>query len=440
MSRKRICAILLLAAALCLTGCSMRTVDQMYCLPKRSEDHKDLRAAVDRAMSGLEYCAPLSGENQQTLQSADLDGDGSVEYLLFAKGSSEMPLRILIFDELNDSFTHVTTIESNGAAFDQVEYVQMDDNKGVEIVVGCQVSDVPLRSVSVYQYSDMEAQRLHQTSYTKFLTVDMDANGLTELFVLRPGPTETDSGVAELYSVVNGAVERANEVNMSGPSDKLKRIIVGKLNDGTPAVYAASSVGDTALITDVFVLQDAMLVNVSFSNESGTSVKTLRSYYVYAEDLDHDGVVELPSLIPMKPLNETVSTDRLDLIRWYGMNSDGSEEDKLYTYHNFAGGWYLELEDSWAPRLTVQQQGSSYDFYIWSKDGTQCQKVFTVYALTGQNREKQAVEDQRFVLLKNDSVTYCAQIHPDAQSYEINQESVTRSFRLIETKWNTGET
>lgn len=440
MRKKRIIIILLLAA-LSLTGCSMRTVDQMYCLPKRSEDHKDLRAAVDSAMVGLEYCAPLSGENQQTLQSVDLDGDGTVEHLLFAKGGSDLPLRILIFDEVNDVFSHVTTIESSGSAFDQVEYVQMDDGKGVEIVVGCQISDQPLRSVSIYQYSQMEAQRLHQTGYTKFLVVDLDGDSKTDLFVLSPGPTETDSGIAELYSVVNGVVERTNEVNMSGPADKLKRIIFGKLNDGTPAVYAASSVEDTALITDVFITQESKLVNVTFSNESGTSVKTLRSYYVYADDLDHDGIVELPSLITMLPVSgDSVSTDRHDLIRWYGMNRDGSEVDKLYTYHNFAGGWYITLSEEWAPRISVLQQGNCYDYYIWSNDGLMCQKVFSVYVLTGPNRADQAEEADRFVLLKTDSVVYCGQIHSDAQSYDIDQQSVTKNFHLIETKWNTGET
>ena len=96
MRVKRICLIALLIAALLLPGCAMRTVDQMYCLPKRTEDHNNLQVAVDAAMVDLEYCAPLSGENQQTLQSADLDGDGDDEYLLYAKGSSEMPLRIMI--------------------------------------------------------------------------------------------------------------------------------------------------------------------------------------------------------------------------------------------------------------------------------------------------------------------------------------------------------
>ena len=439
MRKKGILAVLLLLAVLLQSGCAMRTVDQMYRLPKRSEDHKDLRSAVDQAMAGLEYCAPLSGENQQTLQSADLDGDGSDEYLLYAKGGSEIPLRILIFDEVKGTFVHATTIENNGSAFDQVEYVQMDDGKGLEIVVGCQVSDVPLRSVSIYQYANRQVQRLHQTGYTKFVTADLDGDSMTELFVLRPGPTETDRGVAELYNVVGDTVERANEVNMSVPADKLKRILFGKLNDGRPAVYTASSVEDTALITDVFTVLDSKLVNVSLSNESGTSVKTLRSYYVYADDLDKDGVVELPALIPMIPMSDTVAGERQNLIRWYGMNSDGTEVDKLFTYHNFADGWYLVLDSGWASRLTVRQHGNQFDFYIWSADGEDSEQVFSIFALTGPNRAEEAISEDRFVLVKNDSVIYAAQLHENAAGYTITQESITKGFRMIETKWNTAE-
>ena len=434
MRVKRICLIALLIAALLLPGCAMRTVDQMYCLPKRTEDHNNLQVAVDAAMVDLEYCAPLSGENQQTLQSADLDGDGDEEYLLYAKGSSEMPLRIMIFDESGSSFSHVTTIECNGLAFDTVEYVQMDTCKGLEIVVGCQVSDQQLRSVSIYQYSNKQALRLHQTGYIKFMPVDLNADGILELFVLRPGSTDNDRGIAELYSIHNGSVQRSNEVNMSASGDKLKRMILGNLNDGKPAVFTACSVEDTALITDVFTIQDARLVNVSLSNESGTSVNTLRNYYVYAEDIDQDGVVELPYLISTANSDGTMTNEKHDLIRWYGMNSDGSEVDKLFTYHNFADGWYLVLDRKWADKLTVRQTGNSYDFYI-NND-----MAFSISVLTGPNRNEEATKDGRFSLIKNDSVVYCAVLYDVGQQYEITQESITKSFRLIETKWNTGET
>ena len=71
-----------MAAVLLLTGCQMRTADQMYSIPMRSEADGSLQQVIDQAMIGMEYCAPRSGENQQAVQMADLDGDGISEYLL----------------------------------------------------------------------------------------------------------------------------------------------------------------------------------------------------------------------------------------------------------------------------------------------------------------------------------------------------------------------
>ena len=92
--------ILILALSALLTGCNMPTVDQLYCLPKRYSADSNLQQVIDEAMEDLQYCAPISGNNQQTVQSADLDGDGKDEYLLFAKDNSEKPLKILIFSEI----------------------------------------------------------------------------------------------------------------------------------------------------------------------------------------------------------------------------------------------------------------------------------------------------------------------------------------------------
>ena len=86
--KKRILFLALLTALL-LSGCGMRTVDQMYALPKRSDTYNELQSVICQAMSGLVYSAPTAGDNQQTVQMADLNGDGRDEYLVFAKGSME---------------------------------------------------------------------------------------------------------------------------------------------------------------------------------------------------------------------------------------------------------------------------------------------------------------------------------------------------------------
>lgn len=438
MKIKKSIWVLFAVAALLLSGCSMPTMDEMYCPPKRSDAYNNLQSAIDLAMTGLSYCAPLSGEHQQTVQMADLDGDGVEEYLLFAKGGAERSLKILIFREKDGAYIHTDTIESNGSSFDQVEYAQMDEMPGLELIVGCQLSDQLLRTVSVYTFSGGETEQLMSANYTKFLMADLDIDGLAELFLLHPGQSDTDNGVAELYGMENGTMERANEIDMSGPVDKLKRIIVGKLHDLDAAVYVASAVNETSLITDVFACVDGVFTNVSFSNESGTSVQTLRNYYVYADDIDDDGVVELPYLTPMTSL-ESNSEDRHDLIQWYAMASDGSEIIKQYTYHNFVNGWYMDLAKEWAFQISVLRRGSNYEFHMWDREYKETSKVMTVFAFSGRNREELAREDNRFVLLKTDSVIYAAKIEADAPAYGITQKSAIASFHLIQQEWKTGE-
>ena len=144
-----ICLVILLF----LTGCGLSTVDQLYCLPKRSEAYNNLQTAIDEAMDGLAFSAPIYGDNRQNVQAADLDGDGVDEYLLFAKDNSEKPLKVLIFSQLASGYVLMDTIEGYGMAFDFVEYAQMDDRPGMEIVLGRQVSDQVARAVSVYRFT-----------------------------------------------------------------------------------------------------------------------------------------------------------------------------------------------------------------------------------------------------------------------------------------------
>lgn len=433
-----------LAASILLSGCAMQAVDDLYSPPKRSEEYTYLQMAIDSVMGDLEYCAPLSGENQQTVQMADLNGDGTAEFLLFAKGNDDRPLKIMIFSRQSDSFVLQYTIESSGYAFDQVEYVQVDDCPGYELVVGRQVSDQVLRSVSVYSFADNTQETLMTANYSKFLTCDLDEDFYRELLVLHPGQADTDNGVAELYSYGENGFERSAEVSMSEPVDQIKRIMASCLDGGIPAVYVASAVEENAMITDVFALVDGRFCNVSFSNESGTSVKTLRNYYVYACDIDGDGVMELPSLISMRSVAQERTRERQYLIRWYAMTLNGEEVDKQYTYHNYAGGWYLRLDDEWASRVTVEHEKTSYeewfDFYVWDETYQNADKLLTIFALTGNDREENAMLNNRFELYKTDSTIFAANLEGASAFYGLSQQGVIDAFSLIRMDWKTGET
>ena len=439
MRKKALAAVLLTVLSLSLWGCAM-TVEQMYCLPKRSQRYENLQAVMDQAMDSLEYSAPAAGENQQTVQMADLDGDGSSEIILFAKGGEETPLKILLFAPVEDGYEYRTTIESTGTGFDQVEYVQMDGKPGLELIVGRQVSDQVLRNVSVYSFSDGQAHQVLSANYIKFLTCDLDSDGCSDLFVIHPGREEGERALAELYAIHDGEVERSTEEELSVPGENLKRVITGTLESGEKAVFVASRAGEESIITDVFALVNGGFTNVSFSSESGTSVNTLRNYYVYADDIDMDGVVELPDLITVKLPEEQENAASQHLIRWYAMNGDGSEVEKMFTYHNFLDGWYLELDRELALRTCVLRDTSGgYQFCAWDEARTQTKLLFTVYRMTGEERMTVTEQEELQEIYKTDSVVYAVKLEPQAQNEGITLQGLIDRFRLIQADWNTGE-
>lgn len=429
-----ILSILTLAAL--LSGCMLMTVSEMYALPKRSEEYQDLQTAIDAVMGGLEYCAPIQGENQQTVQLADLDGDSQMEALLFAKGSDERPLKIFVFSKRDGAYENTAVIETTGTSFEQVEYAEMDETPGVDLVVGRQVGNEVLHSLSIYSFSEGQADTILTAGYTRFLTVNLDTDDRRELVVLRPG-TDAGNGVAELYNCRHGAMERAAEVPMSAPVENMKRIAAGGMYGSTNAVFVASTYGEDSIITDAFALVEGRFTNVSFSNESDTSVKTIRNYYVYGDDIDNDGLIEIPSQV--YPDEEILN--RQNLLRWYNLTPTGEEVVKAYTYHNYLERWYVNLESQWMDTIHVirgENVGQTAG-YVFS-NGDDGQILFVIYAFTGDDRMTQATSEERFILNRTDEVVYAGLIGPAGQRLGLDQETLISYFSFIQEDWNTGET
>ena len=147
-------------------------------------------------------------------------------------------------------------IQSTGSAFEQVEYVDIDGKPGLEIVVGRQVSDQLQRTLSVFSFAEGEARQLLSAGYNKYLSCDLNSDGMQDLMLLRSGETETDMGHAVLYSFSDDALQRSREAELSRQGYSIKRITSGKLHGGEEAVFVASSVEESAILTDVFTLKD----------------------------------------------------------------------------------------------------------------------------------------------------------------------------------------
>lgn len=420
----------LLVAALLLTGCT-KPVDQLYRLPIRSYEFTALQQAIDEAMDGMDYCAPESGDHQQAVQMADLNGDGIDEYLVFARIDAENPLRVLVFSQLDEAYVLSGSIICTGTSFDRIQYADMDDRPGAELIVGSQLSQNLRRNVEVYTFDEsLLAQQLLSVGYSAYLVTDLDSDRTSELFVLRNGGEETDKGIVQLYLMDDGSLKASNEMNLSGPAQQLRRISSGNVEGHVPAVYASTSVEDGSMITDVYLLDKGRLKNITLSADTETSIRTLRNDYLYAADMDNDGILELPYMLPMMPMDNMVTAGKQELIRWYGMTPEGEEVAKTYTFHNFADGWYWKLDPAWAQRLSVVERDGIFEFYIWDEGFETSRRVLSI-SDSSSNRVIENVNADGIVLYESTQLVLTAQLGPAAKSYGITKENLTENFHRV---------
>ena len=258
--------------------------------------------------------------------------------------------------------------------------------------------------------------------------------------VFRPGEAELERGSAVLYSSNDGQIGRSVETELSQPPANIRRIMQGHLQSGEPAIFVASSAEENAIVTDIFALKDGRFTNISFSTMADTSVGTLRNFYVYADDIDGDQILELPKLITMKPVSVLPEAEQKFLLRWFAVDINGWEIDKIFTFHDFVAGWYLQLDSDWASRVTVDQLNSTYTFYVWDESYQDPTPLFTVYVFTDSSRDEESVADGRFALYRSEGIAYSAKLTAYAESFGITQEMLADSFHLIRQSWQTGET
>ena len=442
MRRKKL-ALLSLAALLCLllSGCFVKTVDELYTLPRHSDEYDNLQMAIDEVMAGngCEYCAPVSGTNQQSVQLADLDGDAEEEAIVFAKTSGEKPLKAYVFDKIGGAYENIAVIDGNGTAFARVEYVDLDGKAGLELLIGRQLTNQVLQSVSAYAMEDGEIVQLMTASYSQFTTCDLDNDGKTDLFLLR-FDAESKQGTAELYRYRNDQMEKGREVPLVSGAVCVKRIMTGSVAYNIPAVFVTSAPEEDSLTTDVFIFRGGTFQNLSALDHAQ---KTARNPLAYACDINADGLIELPELVSLPAADAAGET--YSLIRWYHLGMDGSRDIVLRTYHRFSGGWYVEIPESWDERVCISRadeiEGARGGLMFSDWNGSApVEPIFTIYAFTGEKRLERAQEDEQFLLLEQPDAVYSAQLGAAAQAKGLTQDDLRQMFHIIHVDWNTGET
>lgn len=95
--------------------------------------------------------------------------------------------------------------------------------------------------------------------------------------------------------------------------------------------------------------------------DTGESDSTIRwsteveSTKVSYTDINHDGILELPSAYALPDPNNVGTAPNFWAIRWWQYDINGVSHLVYTTYHNSRDGWYFVLPEAWSGKVTLSR-------------------------------------------------------------------------------------
>lgn len=441
---------IILALPLLLSGCMMSaSVDELYAPPQLPEEYKALNARLSEVLAlGAEYAPPVAGGNLPQVQMVDLNGDGVDEALGFFRISSEeRPLKIYIFQAEGDDYRQAAVIDGSGTSIHSIRYDDLDGDGVREILVSWQVS-AEVRTLGVYSVQDLEPARLMSAPYARYEVVDLDGDDDLELVVLRSDDTEAGLSLADYYDwdSAYSNLELQSTARLSATVASLQRMQIGSLQEGEAAVFITSRVAgvdDTSkAVTDILIYQHPELTNIVLDADTAVSTQNFRYLNIPPVDINRDGALDVPR--PAELLSDS-KEESYWKIYWHSYRSDGTDRREGLTYHNLADGWYMLLPEAWDGHFTVRQNNASAAVHattFYDVSGRSMgEELFTIYTLTGTDRENQASKSGRSILRRWGETLYAISYGAGYEDwrYALDEDEVVECFNVIVKQLSMGE-
>ena len=441
-----------LGAMAVLSGCAEQDFrlnfnpQELYALPELPAKYTELNSQIAQILQGgAEYAAPISGTNVQPVQMRDLDGDGREEAVAFFRDSTEeKPLKIYMFSAMEDSYELTAVIEGSGTAFSSIDYSDLNGDGFTELVVGWKVN-TELQAMSVYALRPYGTEEvLKNVNYVKYTITNLDQDGCQELMVLRAD--EEGNGLAECYKwEESGTASRSTTaVSMSmAELSRQGRLTRGTLAEGVPALFVTGVTDLSRSITDVLILREGELSNIVLSSTTGVTREIADFTALYPQDINGDGVTEVPCPVALPSWGEGADTYRR--VDWWQFDARGNAKTILQTYHEKESGWYLQLPESWTDRIKVSRSALSDEsvvtFHIYRGEHESPTPFLRIATISGTNREIKAVRGGRFILSRQLDTIYTAELMEANGTWEygLTPDEVRAAFSLIATEWTSGD-
>ena len=383
---KRFCRWLLCTLlCLCLAGCSMPgeqvQVEELLRAPKLSGDYGDVQTALNDWLgesAQLKY--PMQGDLLSPFLIHDLDGDGQQDAAVLYTTAQSSNVCVAILQKGSDGMWQVRqNVEGLADTVDSVGLAQLQPGDASQLVVGY-VAAQGDHYLAVYSYTDGELSTILEQQYQQYLVEDITGGGSQDLILMS---TLEDGGVQiELLTVdKEGSFQQVAVMGLSANRFAgCASVAAGVGADGRHYLVldgwtgiSGNNLASVLLRFDEDTQQMVPADQISTEKLYTASLRNVPS--LVSQDLDGDGIVEIPTQPDEAGLLNMSQSRRMDFIVW--MDYTSPHPEKSFGLLDEETNCYIELPMEWEGNLKLTDS-EQYDGAVELRTVDEDQLVMTL--------------------------------------------------------------
>ncbi|WP_312640918.1 hypothetical protein [Hydrogenoanaerobacterium sp.] len=436
-----------LACALLLSSCSgiEFNAENLMNAPTLTDEQNKIRDALYDALgtNSVKFKYPKAGEYRSAFVMHDMDGDGKDEAMVFYDPQlGDSNVRVNILTQTDSGWISTYDIGGKGSNIDSVDFCKMTSTEKEDIVIAWNQAGGNDKTVTVFAYE--EGQLVQQSSdwwFNEKLLYDVNKDGLIELLLLRCNLVSGEAS-ARLVSFSNGELKSGSAVPLNNSISSFAKVQVGMLSSNTEAIFVDSLLDSGEYITDILKCDSSgartKIINVLDQLPDEAQISTNRKLKVYCEDINKDGVMEVPYMPTPSYLpgyDDSIDSDKMysaQYVRWTGTEF----EPLWYGVINVDAGYRFEYPEEWIDVVTVKQQMETgeWKFIVYDQSLDNDFQQLLRLRTNNKGRMKDKFETENYKLLGERGIyEYMAFIPPDVEvkGLQISYQEVEERFALL---------
>ena len=370
---------------LLLAGCSMPgeqvQVEELLRAPKLSGDYGDVQTALNDWLgesAQLKY--PMQGDLLSPFLLQDLDGDGRQDAAVLYTTAQSSNVCIAILQKDDADIWHVRqNVEGLADTVESVGLAQLQPGDATQLVVGYTAAQGD-HYLAVYSYTDGVLSTILEQQYQQYLVEDITGGGNQDLILMS---TLEDGGVQiELLTVdKEGSFQQVAVMGLSANRFAgCASVAAGVGADGRHYLvldgWTGISGNNLACVLLRFDEDTQQMVPADQISTEKLYTASLRNVpSLVSQDLDGDGIVEIPTQPDEAGLLNMSQSRRMDFIVW--MDYTSPHPEKSFGLLDEETNCYIELPMEWEGNLKLTDS-EQYDGAVELRTVDEDQLVMTL--------------------------------------------------------------